>query len=178
MLRSKLHIALQYAKLGWLVLPVHHPVKPGVCSCRKGPKCKSAGKHPRINKWQNQATTDEEQIRIWWTKWPNANIGVLLGQRSGIIDIECDSPEAEKAWRLLFCEQFGGDIPTIPCFRSHRGMHRILKWSEGFPPTPVCHSFGIEIRTGNVAGAMSVFPGSVHGTSGKLIEWEVRPDGV
>lgn len=175
MTNNILKMALFYAELGWRVLPVHSPVKPGVCSCRKGAKCGSSGKHPRIKEWQNQATTDEDQIRRWWTKWPDANIGVLLGQRSGIIDIECDSPEAEKVWRQMLFGQFSKEIARVPCFRSHRGRHHIFQWSEGFPQVASFHSWGIEIRTGNGAGAMSVFPGSVHGTSGKVIEWDVSP---
>src|SRR5258706_12903006 len=36
------------------------------------------------------ATTDTEQIRRWWKRWPRANIGVPTGAASGwgVIDID------------------------------------------------------------------------------------------
>ena len=31
---------------------------------------------PLVEGWPDKATTDPEQIRSWWARWPNANIGV------------------------------------------------------------------------------------------------------
>jgi hypothetical protein len=56
--------ALKYAqKLGLRVIPL----VPGK-------------KIPLIPDWPNEATTDEAKIREWWTRWPNANIGIVTGR--------------------------------------------------------------------------------------------------
>ena len=48
--------ALDYARRGWRVLPLHD-VTAGVCSCRDGEACRTPGKHPRLAKWQHVAST-------------------------------------------------------------------------------------------------------------------------
>src|SRR5689334_20829035 len=81
--------ALDYAERGWKVFPVHSPVAGGQCSC--GDKqCGKIAKHPRIRQWNTAATTDARQITEWWTKWPNANIGILTGPTSGIWVLDVD----------------------------------------------------------------------------------------
>jgi hypothetical protein len=34
-------------------------------------------KRPRLDAWQEQATTDPERVRDWWTTWPEANVGAV-----------------------------------------------------------------------------------------------------
>jgi hypothetical protein len=36
------------------------------------------------------ATFDPKQIKAWWEKWPQANIGVATGAKSGIVVIDVD----------------------------------------------------------------------------------------
>ena len=45
------------------------------------------------------ATTDPDQIREWWTKTPNANIGAAMGAASGIIGVDVDGPEGRATER-------------------------------------------------------------------------------
>ena len=161
--------ALEYAGYGWHVVPLHSRLPDGACSCSSGAKCKSStGKHPRIGKnWQNKASIDEEQIIAWWEEWPQANVGVLLGRRSGIIDIECDTKLAEKE----LIELFGGEVPVCPTYRSSRGKHRIFQWRSDLPGGACDHAGEVELRLGNDnRGAQSVFPPSIHWT-GKEIKW-------
>src|SRR5690242_4062686 len=66
--------ALACARRGWRVFPLHMPREKDACSCNK-PDCHSVGKHPRTPKGVKDATTDAEQIRCWWSMWPDANIG-------------------------------------------------------------------------------------------------------
>jgi hypothetical protein len=58
-----LEAAIRYARRGFRVLPL-----------------RVGGKEPLIKDWPNKATTDEAQIREWWRKWPNANIGIATGR--------------------------------------------------------------------------------------------------
>jgi len=60
--------ALAYASLGWPVFPVR-PLE----------------KTPQIKAWREKATADPKQIRSWWRKFPEANIGIVTGQRSGLV---------------------------------------------------------------------------------------------
>jgi len=94
--------ALEYAARGWAVIPLHS-AKSGNCSCGK-PQCSSAAKHPRIKKWQESGTTEPKNIRRWWRKWPDANIGILTGAKSGLVVLDvddgCDRPGSEELARI------------------------------------------------------------------------------
>src|SRR5262245_14969044 len=81
--------ALDYAGRGWHVLPVHDIAK-GHCSCLKGDRCLTPGKHPRLDKWDRWATTDAGTIAGWWKHWPTANVGIKTGAESGIVVLDVD----------------------------------------------------------------------------------------
>jgi hypothetical protein len=87
-----LEAALGYAAAGIAVFPCHD-VTDGVCSCTKGVGCKRPGKHPRwdrdtLKSGHNSATTQEELVRSWWTRWPNAPIGSPTGRRFVVLDVD------------------------------------------------------------------------------------------
>jgi putative DNA primase/helicase len=85
--------ALELAESGLRVFPVHHAGAFGTCSCGRK-DCKSIAKHPRITRSQSEATNNPGQIRTWWKKWPEANIGLAAGK--GLIVVDIDSPEGER----------------------------------------------------------------------------------
>ena len=58
-----LRSALWYADYGWSLFP-----------CRPGKK------KPITGSGFKAATTDEDQIRKWWEKYPDPNIGIALGE--------------------------------------------------------------------------------------------------
>src|SRR4051812_38318662 len=76
--QAYLAAALAYARLGWLVFPLHEVNPDGACSCNK-PDCGSEGKHPRTPRGSKDATLSHEQIRAWWAAWPTANLGIATG---------------------------------------------------------------------------------------------------
>jgi putative DNA primase/helicase len=98
--------ALQYARRGWLVVPMH-TIKDGKCSCWKGNDCERAGKHPIAEHGVYDAITERGQIKRWWTANPNANIGIATGRKSGIIVLDeifkrkLRAPYWEKAGRSI-----------------------------------------------------------------------------
>jgi len=63
--------ALCYAQKGWHVIPLTENSK----------------FLPKIKEWQHEATIDANIIREWWSKWPNANIGIATGEKSGILSL-------------------------------------------------------------------------------------------
>ena len=152
-----LDAALEYAGYGWRVVPVQ-----------------PRGKLPIAGKgWQDKATTDAETINAWWEKTPDANVGVRLGELSGIIDFEGDGPEAEETFRKMF----GDEPPVAPTYQSSRGKHRIFAYRDDLPGRGKNHfKVGdLEIRTGYGGNAaQSVFPPSEH-ASGVRYEWLVSP---
>src|SRR5205809_4690970 len=101
-----LEAALAYLMLDWRPIPVT-----------------PRGKKPLIESWaefQDKAPT-EEQVRDWFTRWPDANVAVLTGHGSGIVAVDLDSREGESAFRAL-C----GDVRTLANLTGN-GRHVIFQ---------------------------------------------------
>ncbi|WP_298091919.1 phage/plasmid primase, P4 family [uncultured Sphingomonas sp.] len=82
---SLLEAALTYARRGWPVFPCDPSTKRPLL-----PRDKDAdGKPIKGSGGVTKATTDEDQIRAWWRKWPRAMIGIAVG-RTGLIVIDFD----------------------------------------------------------------------------------------
>jgi hypothetical protein len=83
--------AQAYAALGYPVVPMHTP-RPGGggCTCRAGPACAEAGKHPRLTGWTRLATTDPPTVAGWWRRWPDANLALATGRRFDVLDLDGD----------------------------------------------------------------------------------------
>jgi len=79
----------EYARNGWHVFPLHSITR-GKCTCSKGERCTSPGKHPRTHNGVKDATVDVNTVRGWLLTWPDANWGVACGRQSGIIVIDID----------------------------------------------------------------------------------------
>ena len=47
-------------------------------------------KKPLIAAWPSMASTDEVQVREWWTRWPKAMIGLPTGRRSELYVVDID----------------------------------------------------------------------------------------
>lgn len=65
--------ALELASLGWHVFPLNRSAKTPM-----------AGGRGYLD-----ATTDPDQIRVWWTRFPDANIGIACGA-SGLVVLDVD----------------------------------------------------------------------------------------
>lgn len=108
------------AARGLHVFPCHSPVGASwdACSCRRA-ECRNRAKHPRTEHGLDDATVDLEQIRSWWRKWPDANIGVSCGP-SGLYVVDTDGEEAEDAWQMLRAERDPFDTTMV---QTSRGWH-------------------------------------------------------
>ena len=92
---------------GMKVVPCYG-IKNGVCACKQGANCKSPGKHPRLNKWEQQATsTDRAKIETWFER-PYTNLGVQFGPASGVIDIEWDTEDGFQRMKELLLYNSAG----------------------------------------------------------------------
>ena len=81
---AHLQAALTYAKAGFAVFPCHYIVNAeGDCSCGNKEACEAKdkrGKAPHTLHGFLEATTDEAQIRAWWTRHPRDNMGSAQGR--------------------------------------------------------------------------------------------------
>jgi hypothetical protein len=111
-----LDAALAYARHGIPVLPVHAPAPSGGCSCLR-PDCPRPGKHPRVRHGLSEAGTDPQQLRSWWERWPEANLGLRTGIVMDVADV--DSAEGRAGLRHLL----GGELPAGPTVRTGAGWH-------------------------------------------------------
>jgi hypothetical protein len=91
------------------------------CSCKLGPDCRQPGKHPRTPSGHHTATTNPDQVRAWWTRWPNANIGITTGT-TGLAVVDLDGPEGLDTWQRLTA-RYGPGPDTAAAITPH-GQHR------------------------------------------------------
>jgi P4 family phage/plasmid primase-like protien len=172
--KTQLQYALQYARYGLKVLPLYG-IHDGHCACKDGKNCNRPGKHPRTKNGVHDATTDSIQIKKWWGKWPNANIGIAAGKVSDIIVIDID-PRHKGTKTLKMLEAKFGPLPsTMTSHTGGGGEHRYFKYP----------SFDVKSDTaGKVFGpgvdlisddSIVVAPKSRH-VSGHHYSWSKGPD--
>lgn len=159
--------ALAYAEKGWPVLPLHSPVE-GTCSCGK-PDCGSVGKHPRTKHGLKDGTTDSRRIREWWRHWPDANVGIVTGAKSGFFVLDIDTGGEESLKEL---EKQHGPLPdTVEASTGGGGRHILLKHPGGIVKNRAKIAPGLDVRGD---GGYIVAPESLH-SSGKRYEWAKSP---
>src|ERR1700748_2159599 len=73
------------------------------------------GKTPLI-KWgpYQERLPSEEEIKEWWTKWPNADIGMVTGPISGRLVLDIDGKEGQEAINKF-------SVPITPTVQTKRG---------------------------------------------------------
>ena len=152
-----LDAALAYARHGIPVLPVHTPAADGSCSCGR-PDCDRPGKHPRLRHGLTDASTDPRRIELWWSRWPEANVGLRTGLVMDVADV--DSAEGWHGLRHLL----GGELPAGPQVRTGGGG-----WHFWFLPL----GYGNRVRLlpgldWRGAGGYVVAPPSRHASGGDL----------
>jgi len=99
----RLIAARSYAARGWAVVPLHTPTSAG-CSCSRGARCPTPGKHPRLATWKayQQTPPTAEEITEWFQRWPDANVGILTGVISqlAVLDVDARSGGLETLHEL------------------------------------------------------------------------------
>lgn len=120
---SPLAVALEYARRGWRVFPVHG-IHAGRCTCGRR-DCSSPGKHPLARRGVRHATDAPDVIRGWWRRWRGANVGVATGRVSGIVVIDVDVPEGGASLQRL--QDAGFEVPkTLSATTGSGGRHLYL----------------------------------------------------
>jgi len=122
--------ALLYLERGWAVLPLHRVDQDCLCSC-SSPKCQSAGKHPLLPHGLKDASRDISDVRVWWNRWPHANVGVVTGHASGfwVLDIDPRNGGDDSLADLIL--EHGGLPPTLTALTGGGGRHFLFAMPEG-----------------------------------------------
>ena len=141
--------ALAYAAAGWAV----HPLRP-------------KDKTPASAHGSKDATTNGEQVAVWWGAMPYANIGV--GSGHGFFVVDLDTPSA-----ALWAE--ANDLPPTLTAKTARGKHLYY----AIPPGVTVRNSTSDVADGvdvRGIGGYVVVPPSIH-PSGAAYWWE-DVDGV
>jgi hypothetical protein len=176
--------ALGYASRGIPVLPLHYPLpdrgdlrvlpgdqqppSPAVgtrCSCWD-PGCGQPGKHPLgslVPHGVKDATCNRARILAWWTRHPQANIGLVTGHRFDVLDV--DGPAGAQAVRQLAAAH--GLRNSGPLVRTGGGG-----WHYYWTPTGLgnVHPAGLAHVDWRGRGGYVVAPPSRH-ASGHPYQW-------
>lgn len=168
---SPMDYALRYAAIGWLVFPVWGGLD-GKCRCgRCGDDAKSPGKHPVEHLARggvNSATTNPDQIRAWWTQFPEAGIGVSMSG-SGLVAIDIDPRNGGLDTIDQIEAQHGALESDVLAFTQGGGEHRVFSLASD-AGLPGKLGKGIDIKRN---GYIVVEP--TQGVQGKYA-WEASSD--
>lgn len=166
---TPLGAALYYAGKGWAVFPCHSVDKDGTCSCGNS-KCSNKGKHPRTPHGLKDATTDKEQIRAWWQKWPDANVAIATGSASGIFVIDVDTYRGGDVGFGILTSR--NKLPDAPLSLTGGGgqQYFIKLPDEGKVKNAVDLAEGVDMRG---EGGYVIVPPSSH-ASGRNYEWDAE----
>jgi Bifunctional DNA primase/polymerase, N-terminal len=143
-----LEVALWYASHGIPIFPVHVT-----------PTGSGWNKRPAINGWQSSAATDARTIAQWWVQFPNAAVGIPLGQ-IGVIVIDADrhgqdSPDGVANLQELLRENEWPEHPVADT--AGGGEHHFFRNLEG------------ENALGNGEGTIANLGINVRGSGGFIV---------
>lgn len=167
--------ALAYAAKGWPVFP---------CDWKSGPNEKRPllrkDKDPETGKdipgsgGVSKATTDAEEIRGWWRKWPKALIGIALGTKAGVWVVDLDprgEPVGDVEQRLI---EAVGTLPVGPRSETQSGGHHLwFKMPAGeIPKNSAKRIHNVDWRA---QGGYVIAPPSLMSNNASY-SWIVAPD--
>lgn len=160
---AMLDAALGYARdAGWPVFP-----------------CRPSNKGPLTENGFKDATTDESRIREWWSKWPDAMIGIPMGPKTGVfvIDLDVRDDGRDGLSCLAELEAEHGALPPCPVVVTPSGgRHLYFAFDHDRPATtsrgrlPV----GVDVRG---YGGYVIAPPSRRG-DGNAYQWDLPEEGV
>ncbi|MGI8656847.1 MAG: bifunctional DNA primase/polymerase [Pyrinomonadaceae bacterium] len=154
--------ALMWAARGVPVMPLYTPAANGVCDCRDGAKCKSPGKHPRTYTGLKEATTDSKTILKWFRQTPDANVGGLTGEVSGVLVVDIDPKSGGDLSLTDLTEAYGDEwLDTLKVRTGSGGFHFFFEYPKGLDLRNTAGKIapGIDTRAN---GGYVVLPSSRH----------------
>lgn len=157
---TMMQAALEYAQRGLSVFPL-----------------KPMDKSPATTHGYKDATNDANQIKDWWGKFPNHNVGIATGAMSaniGVIDIDFDENEGKDGYEYLRSwEKEHGKLPeTWTVSTARGGQHLYYRFIGDVPRNSTNEKLAVDFR-GN--GGYVMAPPSIH-QNGKTVFWDLDPE--
>lgn len=139
-----------YAKLGLAVIP-----------------CKGKDKSPLLKGWNKRKNPPtESEIEDWMSKYHLPNIGLVLGNESGIVGVDIDGKEAGNRFMEISSEE---DRKTWHYSTPGGGERFLYQAPKGFKGKKYREPFGEEHSEMAFLGAgqQTILPPSIHPNGGK-----------
>lgn len=142
-----LQSALNYAERGFSIIPVQPNKKPFL-------------------KWESYQKTKAkaEEIKLWFTKWPDAMIGIVTGEISNLFVIDCDTKDGYETIQRLI-----PDSLIFPLARTPRGGWHLYFLYPGNLTIAAGIMPGVDIRG---EGGYIIAPPSINSDK-KAYEWQL-----
>lgn len=146
---TPLDAALDYASRGWRVVPIL-----------------AGTKRPTLTRWTEQASTDHDTIKAWWTDTDHG-VGIVTGADSGLWVLDVDDLDA-----LVDLEaRYEPLPPTLTSITGSGGYHLVFRW----PGVEIRNDAGRRLGPGldvRGEGGQIVAPPSVH-PNGQPYVWDL-----
>ncbi|WP_281968593.1 phage/plasmid primase, P4 family [Roseovarius nanhaiticus] len=158
--------AQEYAARGWHVFPAPIGQK----------RSHKSAEYSNGRAWG--ATTDTAEIAQDWQRWPNANVGIVTGPKSGFFVIEADTLKGHGvdgiSTLVALIEEHGPLTATIEALSPSGSWHLYFKWPDG---VSISNSEGriapgVDVRGD---GGMVIGVPSVKDGAGQAYQWKNPP---
>jgi len=153
--------ALDLAQRGLAVFPIRY----------RGPDDKGREKWTPITGWQESASADFKSVAAWWSEWPDARVGLLTGERNGIMALDLDTKNGKDGPAAMAALGFS-DLESLSPVRVRTpsgGWHLLFRHDPRLRNSASKIGDGIDIKT---TGGFIVAPGSWKG------ERRYEPEGL
>jgi hypothetical protein len=162
-----LEAALAYLARGWSAIPLCPPDHAG-CSAEHIARCPRPGQQPVVPfQAYRRRRPRPTELRLFWTRNPQCNVGIILGRASRLIAVEIEGPEADD----LLVRVFRKPLPPTLSIRTPDGVRRLfftIAPAQVIPRRrfdgPACYALVLG------EGTPIVMPPSVH-RSGATCTW-------
>ena len=141
--------ALYYASLGWSVFPLVPREKIPLLSKAKG------------GNGLKDASADLDTVTAWWSRYPDANIGLTTGGPSGLVVVDVDGADGEAALALY------GTLPDTVESHTGKGRHLLFIGSPEIRNSAGKLGPQLDVRA---EGGYIVAPPSIH-PNGGVYRW-------
>ncbi len=164
---ATLEHALAYMLKGWSIMPCHTITEDKICSCPdRG--CKRPGKHSRLEHGSKESSKHLSQAHLWWSMWPDSNIQVATGWRSGFITLDVDAKSGGFESLAQLERRFGTLPKTVTVITGGGGRHFYFKYPGFEVRGRIGMRPGLDVQADDM---QTVAPPSKH-KSGFTYRWE------
>jgi hypothetical protein len=148
--------ALELAAAGWPVFPC----------IPTGERAKA----PLVEHGHLEGTTDSDQIRAWWRRWPNGLIGARVPDVFAVLDID-----PRNGGSLNDLERLAGPLPaTLTAWSGRDDGGRHLYYLRPAGELTSCRlPIGIDLKVGG--RGYCIMPPSIHPATGLPYSWHESP---